>query len=78
MLTKVKAVTRKETEIKIEPTDQVDRIKECVEEQEGIPPQQQCLTYSGKQMNHEKIAVDDKIQEESVLHLDLASRGQSR
>lgn len=28
----------------------VERIKERVEEKEGIPPQQQRLIYSGKQM----------------------------
>ena len=31
----------KEIEIDIEPTDKVERIKERVEEKEGIPPQQQ-------------------------------------
>ncbi|OBS82950.1 hypothetical protein A6R68_23075 [Neotoma lepida] len=30
--------------------DQVERIKERVEEKEGIPPQQQRLIYSGKQI----------------------------
>ena len=31
-------------------TKQVQRIKERVEEKEGIPPQQQRLIYGGKQM----------------------------
>nr|XP_041568828.1 uncharacterized protein LOC121468783 isoform X7 [Taeniopygia guttata] len=59
-------------------TDQygpVERIKERVEEKEGIPPQQQRLIYSGKQMNDEKTAADYKIQGGSVLHLVLALRG---
>ncbi|KAI4902638.1 hypothetical protein NFI96_007361 [Prochilodus magdalenae] len=43
-------LTGKEIEIDIEPTDKVERIKERVEEKEGIPPQQQRLIYSGKQM----------------------------
>jgi len=30
--------------------NKVERIKERVEEKEGIPPQQQRLIYSGKQM----------------------------
>ncbi|KAL4692751.1 hypothetical protein H8959_016561 [Pygathrix nigripes] len=43
-------LTGKEIEIDIEPTDKVERIKERVEEKEGIPPQQQRLIYSGKQI----------------------------
>uniref|UniRef100_A0A6P7FPQ6 Polyubiquitin isoform X1 n=1 Tax=Diabrotica virgifera virgifera TaxID=50390 RepID=A0A6P7FPQ6_DIAVI len=50
MLIKVKTLTGKEIEIDIEPTDKVERIKERVEEKEGIPPQQQRLIFSGKQM----------------------------
>ncbi|EMP30575.1 neural precursor cell expressed, developmentally down-regulated 8 [Chelonia mydas] len=50
MLIKVKTLTGKEIEIDIEPTDKVERIKERVEEKEGIPPQQQRLIYSGKQI----------------------------
>uniref|UniRef100_A0A8V0XL51 Ubiquitin-like protein NEDD8 n=1 Tax=Gallus gallus TaxID=9031 RepID=A0A8V0XL51_CHICK len=70
-----KTLTGKEIEIDIEPTDKVERIKERVEEKEGIPPQQQRLIYSGKQMNDEKTAADYKIQGGSVLHLVLALRG---
>lgn len=77
MLIKVKTLTGKEIEIDIEPTDKVERIKERVEEKEGIPPQQQRLIYSGKQMNDEKTAADYKIQGGSVLHLVLALRGGS-
>lgn len=41
---KVKTLTGKEIEIDIEPTDTIDRIKERVEEKEGIPPvQQRCI-----------------------------------
>ena len=38
MLIKVKTLTGKEIEIDIEPTDRIERIKERVEEKEGIPP----------------------------------------
>ncbi|XP_043324864.1 NEDD8-like [Cervus canadensis] len=75
ILIKVKTLTGKEIEIDIEPTDKVERIKERVEEKEGIPPQQQRLIYSGKQMNDEKTAADYKILGGSVLHLVLALRG---
>eukprot|EP00959_Pyramimonas_sp_CCMP1952_P281364 5881567-Pyramimonas_sp.AAC.4 len=42
---KVKTLTGKEIEIDIEPTDTIERIKERVEEKEGIPPvQQRCAS----------------------------------
>ena len=75
MLIKVKTLTGKEIELDIEPNDKVERIKEKVEEKEGIPPPQQRLIFGGKQMNDEKTASDYKIVGGSVLHLVLALRG---
>merc|ERR1712142_78392 len=75
MLIKVKTLTGKEIEIDIEPTDKVERIKERVEEKEGIPPPQQRLIFSGKQMNDDKTAAEYKVSGGSVLHLVLALRG---
>lgn len=75
MLIKVKTLTGKEIELDIEPMDRVDRIKEKVEEKEGIPPPQQRLIFAGKQMNDEKTASEYKVVGGSVLHLVLALRG---
>jgi ubiquitin-like protein Nedd8 len=48
MMIKVKTLTGKEIEIDIEPTDTIERIKERVEEKEGIPPvQQRCVRLRG-------------------------------
>ena len=44
MMIKVKTLTGKEIEVDIEPTDTIERIKERVEEKEGIPPVQQRCT----------------------------------
>eukprot|EP00983_Pelagomonas_calceolata_P056228 1144497-Pelagomonas_calceolata.AAC.6 len=41
MTIKVKTLTGKEIEIDIEPSDTIERLKERVEEKEGIPPVQQ-------------------------------------
>ena len=57
MLIKVKTLTGKEIEIDIEPTDKVERIKERVEEKEGIPPPQQRLIFSGKQVSKYKLPI---------------------
>ena len=46
MMIKVKTLTGKEIEIDIEPTDTIERIKERVEEKEGIPPIQQRYSAS--------------------------------
>eukprot|EP00850_Spirogloea_muscicola_P021825 SM000263S09812 [mRNA] locus=s263:12363:13029:- [translate_table: standard] len=72
---KVKTLTGKEIEIDIEPTDTIERIKERVEEKEGIPPIQQRLIFAGKQLNDDKTAKDYNIEGGSVLHLVLALRG---
>lgn len=47
MTIKVKTLTGREIEVDIEPTDTVERIKERLEEKEGIAPDQQRLIYSG-------------------------------
>ncbi|KAL6547625.1 NEDD8 protein [Orobanche hederae] len=74
---KVKTLTGKEIEIDIEPSDTIQRIKERVEEKEGIPPVQQRLIYGGKQLADDKTAKDYNIEGGSVLHLVLALRGGS-
>eukprot|EP00292_Cryptomonas_paramecium_P032418 CAMPEP_0113681034 /NCGR_PEP_ID=MMETSP0038_2-20120614/11722_1 /TAXON_ID=2898 /ORGANISM="Cryptomonas paramecium" /LENGTH=77 /DNA_ID=CAMNT_0000599625 /DNA_START=147 /DNA_END=380 /DNA_ORIENTATION=+ /assembly_acc=CAM_ASM_000170 len=75
MQIKVKTLTGKEIEFDIEPTDTVRRIKERVEEKEGIPPQQQRLIFGGKQMHDDKTASDYNLEGGSTLHLVLALRG---
>ena len=49
------------------PQDTVKRIKERVEEKEGIPPPQQRLIFGGKQMHDDKSA-SDYNRETSIPH----------
>lgn len=46
----VKTLTGKEIAVVVDPSDKVYRIKEYLEEKEGIPPTQQKLIFQGKQM----------------------------
>ncbi|ORY75813.1 ubiquitin-related domain-containing protein [Protomyces lactucae-debilis] len=84
----VQTLTGKEIELDIEPSDKISRIKERVEEKEGIPPPQQRLIFGGKQMyavpmslnrsdcrNDEKTATEYGVEGGSILHLVLALRG---
>jgi len=75
MIIKVKTLTGKEIELDLESNDKVERIKERIEEKEGIPPQQQRLIYGGKQMSDEKTAKEFNLEGGSVIHLVLALRG---
>jgi ubiquitin-like protein Nedd8 len=75
LMVKVKTLTGKEIEVDIEPSDSIARIKERVEEKEGIPPVQQRLIFGGKQMADDKAAREYGVEGGSVLHLVLALRG---
>jgi len=75
MMIKVKTLTGKEIEVDIDGTDKIERIKERVEEKEGIPPPQQRLIFGGKQMMDDKTVSEYNVNPGSVLHLVLALRG---
>ncbi|KAK4331065.1 hypothetical protein RTBOTA2_006534 [Rhodotorula toruloides] len=64
-----------EIELDIEPTYTAQKIKEQLEEKEGIPPAQQRLIFLGKAMPDEKTAQELKIEAGSTLHLILSLRG---
>ncbi|AEO70336.1 5d3fcbc0-69c4-4d7b-84b7-53a760de1076 [Thermothielavioides terrestris] len=72
---RVRTLTGKEIELNVEGSDQVSKIKELVEEKEGIPPAQQRLIYGGKQMVDDKTADDYSLEGGATLHLVLALRG---
>ena len=72
---KAKTLTGREIDVEVEPTDRVGRIKERVEEQEGIPPEQQRLIFGGKQLADGKTVRESNVTAGSVIHLVLALRG---
>jgi ubiquitin-like protein Nedd8 len=72
---RVRTLTGREIELDIEEDYTVSKIKERVEEKEGIPPMQQRLIYGGKQMSDDKTAKDYALEGGCTLHLVLALRG---
>ncbi|GAA5825153.1 hypothetical protein JCM5353_002241 [Sporobolomyces roseus] len=75
MQIKIKTLTGKEIELDIEPDWAITRIKDALEEKEGIPPAQQRLIYLGKAMEDTKTAAELKVEGGSTLHLVLSLRG---
>jgi hypothetical protein len=61
MQIKVKNLAGREIDIDIEPSDTIEKIKELVEQKEGIPPPQQRLIFAGKALSDEKTAADYNI-----------------
>ncbi|KAL0249059.1 hypothetical protein GEMRC1_004293 [Eukaryota sp. GEM-RC1] len=71
----VKTLTGATLSLTVEESDKVSRIKQRIQEKEGIHPSQQRIIFNGQPLNDEQTVSSCGIKAGDCVHLVLALRG---
>lgn len=67
----VKTTPRKQIDLTVEPGDTILRVKTLIQEKEGIPPDQQRLTFNNQELDEDKTLAEYNITKGSEINLTL-------